>query len=83
MKVLGGSGSPVRTCAGKKRDITIRKATVASLALGCSVDVGGEHLCPEGLALAGRVAKGIKTGCMVCHANAKGGDYIFANDKRE
>ncbi len=35
---------------------------------------------PKGVALAGRVAKGTDTGCIACHANAKGGDYLFTND---
>ena len=34
----------------------------------------------EGMQLAGRVAKGMDTGCIACHANAEGGDYLFSND---
>jgi len=30
--------------------------------------------------LAGRVAKGMPQGCISCHANARGGDYLFVND---
>jgi hypothetical protein len=37
---------------------------------------------PKGLALAGKVAKGSSTGCIACHANAKGNDFIFSNDPR-
>jgi hypothetical protein len=33
------------------------------------------------VALAGRVAKGMTMGCIACHANAKGGDYLFVNDR--
>jgi len=33
-----------------------------------------------GVALAGRVAKGMSMGCIACHANAGGGDYLFVND---
>lgn len=33
-----------------------------------------------GMPLAGRVAKGSDQGCIACHANAGGGDYLFAND---
>ena len=36
---------------------------------------------PMGMALAGRVAKGMDVGCIACHAGAKGNDYFFANDK--
>lgn len=36
---------------------------------------------PKGMALAGRVAKGTGSGCIACHANAKGGDYLFSNDR--
>jgi hypothetical protein len=32
------------------------------------------------MAMAGRVAKGMPMGCIACHANAAGGDYLFAND---
>jgi len=34
----------------------------------------------EKMSLAGRVAKGMPTGCIACHANAADGDYLFAND---
>ncbi len=33
-----------------------------------------------GMKLAGRVAKGMPQGCIACHANAAGGDYLFVND---
>jgi len=36
---------------------------------------------PKGMSLAGRVAKGMDAGCIACHKNAKGADYIFANDE--
>ncbi|MBD3366902.1 MAG: hypothetical protein GF405_01855 [Candidatus Eisenbacteria bacterium] len=32
------------------------------------------------MALAGRVAKGMDSGCIACHAKAGGGDYYFTND---
>lgn len=35
---------------------------------------------PKGMNLAGRVAKGMSTGCIACHSNAGGGDFLFAND---
>lgn len=34
----------------------------------------------QGTPLAGRVAKGSNKGCIACHAEAGGGDYVFAND---
>ncbi len=34
-----------------------------------------------GMALAGRVAKGMTMGCIACHVNAKDGDYLFVNDQ--
>jgi len=37
----------------------------------------------EGMALAGRVAKGTDVGCIACHADAEGGDLFFTNDKAE
>ena len=35
---------------------------------------------PKGMQLAGRVAKGMPKGCIACHGNAAGGDYLFIND---
>ncbi|MFQ5507017.1 MAG: cytochrome P460 family protein [Planctomycetota bacterium] len=35
---------------------------------------------PMGMSLAGRVAKGMNKGCIACHGNAGGGDYLFIND---
>ncbi len=34
----------------------------------------------QGVALAGRVAKGASEGCIACHQHAGGGDYLFSND---
>jgi len=34
----------------------------------------------NGVALAGRVAKGAETGCIACHTSAGRGDYLFTND---
>lgn len=36
---------------------------------------------PKGMALAGRVAKGMPEGCIACHAGAPGKDMVFNNDK--
>ncbi len=33
-----------------------------------------------GMKLAGRVAKGTHQGCIACHANASGEDFLFVND---
>ncbi|MFQ5413552.1 MAG: cytochrome P460 family protein [Phycisphaerae bacterium] len=35
---------------------------------------------PKGMKLAGRVAKGMPKGCIACHRNAAGGDFLFVND---
>ncbi len=32
---------------------------------------------PKGVALAGRVAKGMPRGCIACHKQAPGGDYLY------
>jgi len=40
---------------------------------------GGLHKNPKGMLLAGRVAKGMKKGCIACHSSADGGDYLFNN----
>ena len=34
----------------------------------------------KGMALAGRVAKGMDMGCIACHKGAKDNDYVFIND---
>lgn len=36
---------------------------------------------PKGIALAGRVAKGMKEGCIACHKGAPGNDYLFVHDR--
>jgi hypothetical protein len=36
----------------------------------------------KGMALAGRVAKGMDTGCIACHKGANDNDYVFTNDKQ-
>ena len=38
---------------------------------------------PEGMVMAGQIAKGMETGCIACHAGAPGGDYIFLHDAIE
>ncbi len=35
---------------------------------------------PKGIPLAGRVAKGASKGCISCHSQAEGDDYLFSND---
>lgn len=40
---------------------------------------GSLHVNPKGAMLAGRVAKGMKAGCIACHMSAAGGDYLFNN----
>ncbi len=35
---------------------------------------------PKGMQLAGRVAKGADAGCIACHSNADGDDYVFTSD---
>jgi hypothetical protein len=32
------------------------------------------------MAMAGRVAKGMNVGCIACHKDAKGNDFVFSND---
>jgi len=36
---------------------------------------------PQGMELAGRVAKGADTGCIACHQTAPGGDFLFTHDR--
>ncbi len=42
---------------------------------------GGVMKNPKGIALAGKVGKGSNQGCIACHKNAPGGDYVFNNDR--
>lgn len=35
----------------------------------------------SGMSLAGRVAKGMDSGCIACHVAAPGGDYVFSHDR--
>ncbi len=36
---------------------------------------------PKGVPLAGRIAKGMTTGCIACHTAAPGGDFVFNHDR--
>ncbi|MFQ5506758.1 MAG: cytochrome P460 family protein [Planctomycetota bacterium] len=36
---------------------------------------------PKGMLLAGRVAKGMNKGCISCHLQAQGNDFLFSNDE--
>ncbi|WP_404362601.1 cytochrome P460 family protein [Marinobacter sp.] len=36
---------------------------------------------PKDMKLAGRVGKNMKAGCIACHANAPGEDFVFAHDR--
>jgi hypothetical protein len=38
---------------------------------------------PDGTALAGLIGKGSAKGCLPCHKQARGNDFIFSNDKRQ
>jgi hypothetical protein len=42
---------------------------------------GSIEKAENGLAMAGRVAKGSTKGCIACHAKAGGGDYVYSNDE--
>ena len=42
---------------------------------------GSLHANPNGVLLAGRVAKGKPKGCIACHKLAPGGDYVFNHDR--
>ncbi len=38
---------------------------------------------PKGMQLAGRIAKGMKVGCIACHNKAPGGDMIYLNNRKQ
>ncbi len=42
---------------------------------------GNIEMNPKGMLLAGRVAKGDRRGCISCHSQAGGDDYLFSNDR--
>lgn len=42
---------------------------------------GKLHANPKGMLLAGRVAKGMKAGCIACHKSASGSDMVFVHNK--
>lgn len=42
---------------------------------------GSLHTNPDGIPLAGRVAKGKPQGCIACHKLAPGGDYVYNHDR--
>jgi hypothetical protein len=44
---------------------------------------GTLHANPKGVLLAGRVAKGMRMGCIACHRSADGGDYLFNNSSSQ
>lgn len=41
---------------------------------------GSLDTTPDGMALAGRVAKGMDQGCIACHSAAPGDDFLFVTD---
>ena len=41
---------------------------------------GAIVMANNGMAMAGRVAKGMEAGCIPCHVKAGGGDFVFWND---
>lgn len=42
---------------------------------------GSPQTNPQGMQLAGRVAKGMDQGCIACHQVAPGDDYTYSHDK--
>ena len=40
---------------------------------------GSLDITPNGVRLAGRIAKGKPKGCIACHLRAEGGDLLFIN----
>ena len=42
---------------------------------------GSLHINDKNIQLAGRIAKGMNTGCIVCHQAASGNDLVFAHNK--
>ena len=88
---FGGEGATLETVAEKPGDYLMAVTVMVQREAGYDPDNndwfwvkyspdGTVDKNPQGMALAGRVAKGMNMGCIACHANATNGDYIFAND---
>lgn len=89
---FGGEGATLETVAEMPADYLMAVTVMVQREAGYDPDNndwfwakygtdGSVDKNDMGMALAGRVAKGMAMGCIACHANAKDGDYLFVNDR--
>lgn len=88
---FGGEGATLEAVAESAADYLMAVTVMVQREVGYDPDnsnwywvkYGAEGSIDKndmGMALAGRVAKGMSMGCIACHANAGAGDYLFVND---
>lgn len=88
----GGKGVSVKTVAANRSKYLKAITVMAKREAGYDSDnkdwfwakykPNGElHANPKGMLLAGRVAKGMKVGCIACHKSASGNDLVFIHNK--
>jgi len=88
----GGEGVSVKTVTGNRSKYLKAITVMAKREAGYDSDnkdwfwakykPNGElHTNPKGMLLAGRVAKGMKAGCIACHKSASGNDLVFIHNK--
>ena len=88
---FGGEGSSLGAVASAPSDYLVAVTAMVQMESGYDPDnedrywvkyrVDGQvDANPMGVALAGRVSKGMDSGCIACHASAAGDDYVFMND---
>lgn len=88
---FGGDGATLETVAASPGDYLMAVTVMVQMEHGYDLDNNDWYWVKYGaggsvdkndmdMALAGRVAKGATMGCIACHSNAGGGDYLFVND---
>jgi len=88
----GGEGVSVKSVTGNRSKYLKAITVMAKREAGYDSDNndwfwakykpdGKLHTNPKGMLLAGRVAKGMKVGCIACHKSASGNDLVFIHNK--
>jgi len=88
---LGGEGATLETVAGSPADYLMAVTVMVQREAGYDPDNnnwfwvkygadGTVDMNDMGMAMAGRVAKGMDMGCIACHKKAAGADFLFVND---
>lgn len=88
---FGGEGATLETVAERPADYLMAITVMVQREYGYDADNndwfwvkygadGSVGMNDMGMALAGRVAKGMDMGCIACHKSAGDGDFLFIND---